>query len=442
MQLNREQIKVVRSPKSWKRLLACAGSGKTTVLVHRLNYLMAQGIPGQRILLITFTRKAAGELKSRIKSKNKEMNRETSPWIGTFHGLAYFLMRSYKLIQGYSVLHEEEEINARTDIISKRDENLRHIPLRSFLNKVDLSTIEPDSYGIYTEFFQKIEHQYKHWKEKNRKIDYDDFFEIVLKFWEREPQKRKKFSDQFDAILIDEFQDTNPEQIKFLQSFLKQEHDFLAVGDDWQSIYGFRNADMTVLTRFQRSFPGSKTYKLVNNYRSTAKIIILLNRLLDLNQEKVKKKMIARKERGSSPEFFFFASRTLMFQWIEENAEILFPYKDVVSGETMAILCRTNFLCEQINGILKESYTELDLEDSNLSIITIHQSKGLEFDRVLVAGLEENYFPHRDNGIEEERRLLFVAASRARKKLLFALVGRMTDVEKNFSRELGTGFLY
>jgi len=345
------------------------------------------------------------------------------PWAGTFHSLAFQLLRSYNTIADYSLLKDGEEEELKMSIASLYQNKLLYIPYDLLANIRKQSGLPLFVKNIYEDFSQKFHET----KRTRKQIGFDDFLPLLLKEWQENESYRKDFSNRFDAILVDEFQDTNPEQIEFLQKFLMRSHDFLAVGDDWQAIYGFRNADMTVLTRFEKFFPNSKTFFLTMNYRSTPQIIQTANRVLALNREKVKKKMKSVLPAGSEVHFYFFENRNELQKWISDA----WVMGTKISKEKKTILCRTNVQCNFF----------LPAESETVSAMTIHQAKGLEFDHVLVAALEDHVFPHRDADIEEERRLLFVALSRAKKKLEIGIIKSHLSVEKQFSRELGYGIV-
>jgi DNA helicase-2/ATP-dependent DNA helicase PcrA len=421
------------------------------VIIQRICYLIQKGVPPHRILAVTFTRKAAGEMKTRVVKylgnipENSEGERHFSysnhnphlPWIGTFHSLALAILKKNQALGKFKIIGRDESRAFRWQIAREFLCDAGTLPLGQWIFE-ERDTPQQSGPALQRKFFDKLERQ----KKLHGYLEYHDFVKKVLHFWQNDSQQLKNFQNSYDAILVDEFQDTNPEQLEFVRQFLLMGHDFLAVGDDYQGIYGFRGSSIQSFIRFERFFPGSKYYKLKNNYRSTKNIVHLCNKILKLNRQKIDKKMVSQSVMGVRPGFIFFQNRNVLVDFFRNG----FPSRLDPDGripmlgamnkglaKSAVILVRLNYLKDKIQSALGT--------ESPWQVLTIHQSKGLEFDIVLVAGIEEGIFPHRDSDIEEERRLLFVAASRARENLYFAIIPGDGGMEHGFWRELGIGYL-
>lgn len=446
MKLSKEQEAMIFSDTGWKRLIAGPGSGKTTVIIHRILNLIEMGMDPGRILAITFTRKAAGEMLTRLQhslfsaNKNRQgilrlnysERGKTTPWIGTFHSLAFGILKNQSGIRTKKILSEKESKSLKLEIGLGFRGRSKNIPLSGWIFKSESSHPLPDR-DLRSDFQEALKRE----KKKRGLLEFGDFIPMVIDQWDLDPGKCIEFQEKYDAILVDEFQDTDPVQVDFLRRIVRKGSEFCAVGDDWQAIYGFRGGFVKSLLNFDDYFPNSKKYSLKKNYRSAPSIVNFSNKLLALNKEKINKKMDSGDRPGFEPGFLFFRTRGELGRWFEKNLLMTELGKiyggNLFKNKSIAILVREN---QYILGL-----ESLVSRYGNIQVLTIHKSKGLEFDIVVLAGIEEGIFPSRDNDIEEERRLLFVAATRARELLLFCIIPGNGHPERGFWRELGIGFL-
>ncbi len=392
MNLNEEQKRVVYSNERFLFLLASAGSGKTRVIVERIKHLINQGVDPKRILAITFTRKAAFEMKDR--TKNGEVN------IHTFHQFCYIKLVEINLCP-INIAEEEA-------LPFLKSELLEISKYKNSIHQID----KPKHYEIYQRYME--EHILK------------DFDDLLLDFYYI--LKSKKQHVLFDYIFIDEFQDTNNLQYQVLRQLIKERTSVLAVGDPDQSIYQFRGANSKIIYRYIKDYQ-AKLYSLAINYRSSQTIITHANRLIKRNNRRYQKQLIPNDQSKHPVYHFKFAST------IEETLSLIELIKalknKIKKDEEIAILYRNYERSYEIRKALDEYDIEYKNIDDHtrvhgIQLMTIHKAKGLEFDAVIIIGLEQGLLPsliqNSQLSLDEERRLMFVAMTRARKYLYFSSV--------------------
>lgn len=411
MNLNEEQKKVVYTNERFLFLLASAGSGKTRVIVERMKYLMSQGIKPERILAITFTRKAAFEMKERTKN--------TDVHIHTFHQYCYSNL-----------------IELNNQAIEMTEES--SLPF----SKTDLLEISIYKNSLFKLSKPRLYESYQNHLKEHKLKDFDD---LLIDYYKH--IKNKQSSPVFDYIFIDEFQDTNNLQYELLKQLIHSKTNVLAVGDPDQSIYQFRGANSKIIYRFIKDYQ-AKLFTLSINYRSNQTITTHANRLIKRNNRRYQKDLIPDDLSQSQTFHFKFYSE------IEEAIHIIELIKSLKKrvkhdGE-IAVLFRNHERSFEIRKVLLENemlYLNHDpLEhQKSLQLMTIHKAKGLEFDAVIIIGLEQGVLPSLQQNsqmiLDEERRLMFVAITRARKYLYFSSVyhgaQNRTYASSQFIRESG-----
>lgn len=413
MELNEEQKKVVYTNERFLFLLAGAGSGKTRVIVERIKYLIHQGTPASKILAITFTRKAAIEMKERL--------HRIDAHIHTFHQFCYL-----KLIQDY-----HQDFNMIDDkLLTYRKEEL--LKITNYKNSL-FQNKKPSIYDVYQKQLKK-----------NKTKDFDD---LLIDFYYL--IKNKNHPYDYDYIFIDEFQDTNLLQYQLLKTLVKKHTSILAVGDPDQNIFSFRGANSKIIYKFVKEFH-AKIYTLSINYRSNQNIIFHANRLIRRNNRMYKKELIPSNLSEN------FVAHLIFFNQIEEAFSILKVIKNLrrkkIKDEEIAILYRNHFRSYELQKILNENDVPYQTYDENnnesttgIQLLTIHKAKGLEFDAVIVIGLEQGVLPslkkYDQIQLDEERRLMFVAMTRARHYLYLTSVKTNSDdhrfTSSRFIRESG-----
>jgi DNA helicase II / ATP-dependent DNA helicase PcrA len=319
-ELNKEQYEVVTTGKGPHLVLAGAGSGKTRTLTYRAAWLIEQGVKPEKILLVTFTNKAAAEMMSRVKSLlGLKPEDKLSLWGGTFHSLANRLLRFYgKFIDiksDFTILDSNDSDNL-LKLISKdylKSLPAKHRPSPAVLRetisfatnsgidiKDSLETKYPE-WIVLLENIEKIASEYKRRKRESNVLDFDD----LLVFWKtltEHPEAGEYLQKKWDYILVDEYQDTNTIQANIIFNLSRLHNNVLAVGDDAQSIYSFRAADIRNILEFPDKFEGSKVHKLETNYRSTPEILDVANQIIAANTNQFAKNLKASRESHVRPE--------------------------------------------------------------------------------------------------------------------------------------------
>lgn len=350
--LNDEQIKPVCDTEGKVLVLAGAGSGKTRVLTSRIAYILEKGLcDPSGILSITFTNKAAGEMRDRLE---KMIGDTSGMWICTIHSMCVRILRQFATNAGikpnFSIYSETE----RNNIIKKAfqeldfdDEKLLK-SAKFHIGNAKMLGLEPDAYGIrYKDEPRindvvKIYEQYEKHLTGNNALDFDDLLIRTLRLLRGDEEAREFLSDKFKYILVDEFQDTNAVQYNIIKLLAVKHGNLFAVGDDDQSIYGWRGAEIENILRFDKDYPEAKVYKLERNYRSTKNILNLANMVIANNNSRHKKTLWTDAEDGAKPEYV---------QSDEESGEALFTAKTIANAvyegakySSFAVLMRINAL--------------------------------------------------------------------------------------------------
>lgn len=299
--LNDKQREAVGAPQSSMLVLAGAGSGKTRVLTHRIAWLMQveQQSP-YSILAVTFTNKAAAEMRERVeKVSGSNMGRM---WIGTFHGLAHRLLRTHyqdaNLPQTFQIIDSDDQLRLIKRILKSLNLDEKQYPPRQaqgYINGKKDQGLCPkhiDAGGFPIE--QTLLQIYQIYQESCDRAGLVDFAEILLRaheLWLNKPHVLKHYQDRFKNILVDEFQDTNAIQYAWIRVLAGETAKVMIVGDDDQSIYGWRGAQVENLHKFLKDFPQASTIRLEQNYRSTGHILKASNALITNNPERLGKKL-------------------------------------------------------------------------------------------------------------------------------------------------------
>ncbi len=316
-ELNQEQLAVIYMGDGPCLVLAGAGSGKTRTVTYRVAYLLEQGVNPENILLVTFTNKAAREMTERVQQLTG--GKKFLPWAGTFHSIAYKTLKRYASVIGYtekfSVLDSEDSrsliklcakdiFNSSTDKKNPSANVLQGII--SFAKNAD-TTIEEVLDMKYPQWFavadqiKNLWNEYEKRKKQANCMDFDDLLTNWLLLLQNEEIKNK-FATQFQYIMVDEYQDTNKIQAEIIKKLGSIHKNILVVGDDAQSIYSFRAANIENILSFEKQYPDAKVFKLETNYRSTKEILDVANDIIAYNTKQYKKDLKATKDGGTKPE--------------------------------------------------------------------------------------------------------------------------------------------
>lgn len=274
-------------------ILAGPGSGKTRVLTHRLAYLINSGISPAHILAVTFTNKAADEMKSRIRNLVGKLS--NLPFIGTFHSFGLRLLRNEINKLGYKktfvIYDEDDQISLIKQIIQGLEINKDQFPAKKVSSTIsalkseyiDATSYEKEAREYYEKTISKIYSEYQKELKKKNALDFDDLIMLAVRLFEEFPEILKKYQEKFKYILVDEYQDTDPIQYRLIKLLSSRYENLCVVGDDAQSIYSFRNADFRNILNFEKDYPKAKVITLDQNYRSTQNILNAASKVISKN---------------------------------------------------------------------------------------------------------------------------------------------------------------
>lgn len=315
-ELNQEQLDVVLHGDGACLVLAGAGSGKTRTLTYRVANLLEQGMDPSSILLLTFTNKSAREMVHRV--QRLLGSDAVGIWGGTFHSIGSRILRQFAETLGYdrsfSIMDSEDAGDLVKAIMKERaiDTKSRRFPSASVVKDVIsysrnaqetiLSTLAT-KYPHFQETAPEIEEiakQYQGRKKMGNMMDFDDLLSLLVILLE-DPQHGPLIAGRFKYVLVDEYQDTNAIQARIVKGFAQIHKNILVVGDDAQSIYAFRGADVKNILSFPKQWPGGKLFKLLTNYRSTPQILEVANESLKHNLEQFEKDLVTIVDRGEAP---------------------------------------------------------------------------------------------------------------------------------------------
>jgi DNA helicase-2/ATP-dependent DNA helicase PcrA len=292
--LNREQYRASRGDGGISLVIAGAGTGKTVTLVEKVRSLMRWGqVPPENILVLTFSRKAAGELRDRIFSRDGA-EKFACITVGTFHSFSLSLLKSdssrfmdeYGFPRFPEIADDAERENMISRLIGGMRQEFMGLPDRivlRYMEKSDWSPLERKKLAEtgLDQAFDRLRAAYAREKRESALMDYDDIISFCNGMLERVPDMLEAVSARFTHVLVDEYQDTSDSNFRLLKFLMSRRGNSLfAVGDDWQAIYGFRNARVEYIIDMKRHFPAVKVHRLTLNYRSRRAIVSLSNRFI------------------------------------------------------------------------------------------------------------------------------------------------------------------
>lgn len=351
--LNEQQRQAVTMTKGPVAVIAGAGSGKTRVITYRVAHLIGAGrVPPRNILAVTFTNKAAEEMRNRIYSLLGTMELES--WIGTFHATCAQLLRreakrlGYK--QNFAIYDESDQAMLVRHCMKKlnlpeRDFNPSVILSRISLAKGDMLTPEAfmsEATSFFEEEVTRVYTLYQRALFENNAMDFDDLLNNALIVLRQHPDCLQKYRSFFRYILVDEFQDTNHVQYELVRELALEHRNVCVVGDDDQSIYSWRGANIENLLNFERDFPETKTFFLEQNYRSTQLILDAANAVIENNHRRKPKRLWTANETGERITWYCASSERAEAQFVvEEIMTLTGRYPELRTGD-FAVFYRTN----------------------------------------------------------------------------------------------------
>ncbi|MDQ7815956.1 MAG: UvrD-helicase domain-containing protein [Melioribacteraceae bacterium] len=298
--LNQEQLKAVEYNTGPHMIVAGAGSGKTRVLIYKIAYLIDKGMDPTAILALTFTNKAAKEMKDRIRSLIGK--KAAVFWMGTFHSIFARILRveaktlNYK--PNFSIYDREDSVSLVSNVMQNLNINLENLTPNGVQHKISYlknQMIKPEDYGktmattLADRKFLEIYNEYNKRLFENNAMDFDDLLLKPIELFKNNPKILLKYKKQFKYILVDEYQDTNKAQYELLKLLSPTKDKVCVVGDDAQSIYSWRGAEIKNMLNFKKDFKGAKIFRLEQNYRSTKMILAAADSIIKNNTEQITK---------------------------------------------------------------------------------------------------------------------------------------------------------
>ncbi|MDD3661746.1 MAG: 3'-5' exonuclease [Candidatus Dojkabacteria bacterium] len=304
MELNSQQKQAVEHAKGPLLIFAGAGSGKTRVITYRIAWLIEQRIAEpEQILAVTFTRKAAGEMKERILRLLSGQHQGALPYIGTFHSFGALLLRKegqrLGLPVGFSIYDPDDGLHVVKEVMDDLKIDKKQYNPQTVLGNISSSKnelVSPDEYRTFVQgpFDEVVSEVYPRYEETLRArgaVDFDDLQMLPLKLLQEFPEVKKKYNDVYQFVMVDEYQDTNQVQYQLVKSLVNSHKNICVVGDDDQGIYSWRGATIKNILSFERDFPGAKVIRLEQNYRSTANILRAAHAVISNNNERAQKSL-------------------------------------------------------------------------------------------------------------------------------------------------------
>ena len=366
-QLNASQREAVTYTEGPSLIVAGAGSGKTRVLTYRIAYLLQQGVPAGRIMALTFTNKAAREMKERI-MRLVDARDARYLVMGTFHSVCTRLIRPYADRLGYthdfSIYDTPDSKSVIKSICKERGLDEKIYKSSAVLSRISMaknSGISPREYGTNQQLLREdrearmyelavVYELYEARLKAANAMDFDDLLINMLRLMEVCPEACERYRQQFQYILVDEYQDTNYIQFLLVKKLAEPQNNICVVGDDAQSIYSFRGADIRNILNFQRVYPSARLFKLERNYRSTQTIVNAANSLIHKNLNQIEKTVYSEKEQG----------QPLSLQpYMDDRTEALGVATKIQrmkhkGYDSFAVLYRTNAQSRVIEGELRK----------------------------------------------------------------------------------------
>lgn len=371
--LNTAQIEAVTSTQGPIMVLAGAGSGKTRVITHRIVHLIKEGVPPQNILAVTFTNKAAREMRERLKALlalhhgAERALAEALPRLSTFHALGVSLLKEHHHALGlprhFSIFDRSDSTRALKQALERVGYSPKQFEPRKILGSIGKAKgagLTHDEYtGSATNYRERVVAEvwgeYRNILRAEGALDFDDLLLELLLLLRNDAGIRRRYQEQFQYLHIDEYQDTNAVQFEIARLLAEVHHNLFVVGDADQNIYSWRGADMHNILQFERKFPAARTILLEENYRSSKTIIDVSNAVIKKNKHRIPKTVFTKETGGENIGLYQGEGELDEAYFIAEKAGELVEKN--VSPSEIAVLFRTNFQ----SRVLEEAFLALDV---------------------------------------------------------------------------------
>ena len=355
-QLNEPQQEAVKSTEGPLLILAGAGSGKTRVIAYRIVYLIAErNVWPRNILAVTFTNKAAEEMRNRVSKILEGLELGSAPLISTFHSLCVRILRRdiEALKAGYTrsftIYDQDDTVRLTKNCIRDLGLDEKQLTPRSVQSAISAAKNRGEDAEAFTARAQFIDErrasiarvfqQYEERLQRNNALDFDDLLIKTVRLLRDVPEVRERYNDRFRYILVDEYQDTNSLQFGLIRLLTEKQQNICVVGDPDQSIYRWRGADIKNILQFEEHFPAAKVIRLEENYRSTQNILALASGLIKHNVERKEKALWTKNTRGDLIRYFQAIDAESEARFVAGKIE---EHRRIDSNLRAAVLYRTN----------------------------------------------------------------------------------------------------
>jgi superfamily I DNA/RNA helicase len=346
-------------------VLAGAGSGKTRVITFRIAHLLEMGIPPTAICAMTFTNKAAEEMRERVAGLVNDRQVARKLTIGTFHALGLQILRAERkalgLPRGFVIYDQSDQLGAVREAMRSQRDGDRRYDVKALLTRISLAKnafVAPETYvpnpaDEYDVQTQQVYPKYQEMMRACAAYDFDDLIVEPVRLFERDAEVGKRWAEKFRFVMVDEFQDTNAAQLRLVKHLVSEHQNLVVVGDDDQSIYSWRGADPTNILRFAELFPGAKVVKLEQNYRSTKTILGAANDVIANNKQRHGKVLWSQHAAGAPITHAVAATAEDEARWVA--TEIAQLHKDGRGWQDIAVMYRSNLQAKAVEDELRQA---------------------------------------------------------------------------------------
>jgi DNA helicase-2/ATP-dependent DNA helicase PcrA len=355
-QLNEQQREAVLATEGPLLILAGAGSGKTRVIAHRIAYLIAEkNVPSWNIVAVTFTNKAADEMRQRVQRLLRTQERSSLPLVSTFHSLCVRILRqdldklNDKYTRRFTIYDQDDSVRLIKQCIKELGYDEKYLGPRATQSAISSAKNrgeDPTAFAARAEYVDerraamgKIYQMYEDRLHANNALDFDDLLIKAVRLLRDVPEVREKYNNKFRYILVDEYQDTNSLQFALISLLTQKSQNICVVGDEDQSIYKWRGADITNILNFEKHFPNTKTIRLEQNYRSTQTILDVAGAVVKNNLERKGKNLWTSNPRGGRVGYYQAFDAEAEARWV---ASKIVEHRREEFDIRAAVLYRTN----------------------------------------------------------------------------------------------------
>ena len=362
IRLNPEQYDAVTHTQGPLLILAGAGSGKTRVLTRRIAHLLHIGVSPENILAVTFTNKAAAEMKERVVELVGEVGRKV--WVSTFHSSCCRILRAEATELGYTnrfaIYDDDDQHRLVSQILQDLGYDKKIVPIGALLGKIDhfknrmisVDQVVAEHRHHPDIALVRVWRAYEEALRASDAVDFNDLIAKAVELFDTRPHVLQKYRDQFQYVLVDEYQDTNRAQYRLLRMLTSEHQNLAVVGDDDQSIYAFRGADISNILNFREDFPHAKTVRMEQNYRSTENILAVANAVVAKNEDRIVKRLWTQEAAGPRVSFLVAEDPRAEARLVGQ-AILQLRRKGTTFGEC-AVIYRTNAVSQPFEAAFAE----------------------------------------------------------------------------------------